>query len=420
MHDIRFIRENPEEFDRQLSRRGIAPISEEILEIDSEWRKLTAETQEFQSKRKSISKEIGLCKRQKQPSDHLEAEVLQLKKSLELSEEKAKEEASKLQAILETIPNLLSEEVPEGKGEEENQIVHEWGKKPDFSFEPRQHFDLGEKLGQMDFPTATKISGARFTILRGGLARLERALGQFMLDLHTQKFGFEETSVPILVNEEAMYGTDKLPKFAEESFQTTDGRWLIPTGEVSLTAMQAEEIIPEEKLPLRMTALTACFRSEAGAAGRDVRGMIRQHQFVKCELVAVTKPEESDAEHERLTRASETVLELLELPYRRMLLCAGDTGFGSTKTWDLEVWLPGAKAWREISSCSNTKEFQARRMNARYRSQEGLKFVHTLNGSGLAVGRTLVAVMENYQTEEGHIRVPKALLPYMGGLEIIS
>ncbi|QCE33610.1 serine--tRNA ligase [Acetobacteraceae bacterium] len=420
MHDIRFIRENPQEFDRQLARRGHTLVADKILALDAAWRKLTSQTQELQSKRKALSKEIGMCKRNKTPSEHLESEVANLKKELEICEDKSKQEAATLQDILARIPNLLSEDVPAGKSEADNQIVHEWGNKPEFSFKPEQHFDLGEKLGQMDFQTAAKISGARFVVLKGGLARLERALGQFMLDLHTQEFGFEETNVPILVNESAMYGTDKLPKFSEESFQTTDGRWLIPTGEVPLTATQAGEVIAEDKLPLRMTALTQCFRSEAGAAGKDVRGMIRQHQFLKCELVAITTPEQSEAEHERLTRAAETVLERLELPYRRLLLCEGDTGFGAAKTWDLEVWLPGAEAWREISSCSNTRDFQARRMNARYRSQEGLKFVHTLNGSGLALGRALVAVMENYQTEEGHIRIPKALQPYMGGATIIS
>ncbi len=310
--------------------------------------------------------------------------------------------------------------MPEGRDEDANQVVHQWGEVPVFDFEPKQHFELGEQLGLMDFSTAAKLSGARFTVLRGALARLERALGQFMLDVHTREFGYSETIVPLLVNDAAMYGTDKLPKFAEDSFQTTDGRWLIPTAEVPLTASVAGEILDAKTLPIRMTALSNCFRSEAGSAGRDVRGMLRQHQFSKVELVSVTTPEASADEHERMTRCAESILERLNIPYRRMLLCAGDTGFGAARTFDLEGWLPGQKAWREISSCSNTRDFQARRMNARYRSENGPAFVHTLNGSGLAVGRTLIAVMENGQTAEGTVEIPQVLQPYMGGLSRID
>lgn len=290
----------------------------------------------------------------------------------------------------------------------------------EFSFTPREHFELGEALGLMDFETASRLSGARFVVLRGALARMERALGQFMLDLHTTDNGYEETAVPVLVNNEAMYGTDKLPKFADQSFRTEDGRWLIPTAEVPLTASVSGQILPANVLPRELVALSSCFRSEAGAAGRDTRGMLRQHQFQKVEMVSITTPEESDAEHERMTRCAEMVLEKLGIPYRRLLLCAGDTGFGAAKTFDLEAWLPGQKAWREISSCSTTRDFQARRMNARYRVADGKPaFVHTLNGSGLAVGRTLIAVMENYQNEDGSITVPEVLRPYMGGIEVI-
>jgi seryl-tRNA synthetase len=311
--------------------------------------------------------------------------------------------------------------VPAGKDEQYNKKEKEWGQKRDFGFTPKQHFELGEALGLMDFAGAAKLAGSRFTVLHGALARLERALGQFMLDVHTTEHGYCETVVPLLVNDAAVFGTAQLPKFAEDLFQTTDGRWLIPTAEVSLTNLAGGEILPAAKLPWRLTALTPCFRSEAGSAGRDVRGMLRQHQFSKVELVSVVAPEESEAEHERMTRCAETILERLELPYRRMLLCAGDTGFGAVKTYDLEVWVPGQGTYREISSCSNTRAFQARRMNARFRPGEGKpEFVHTLNGSGVALGRAMIAVLENYQEQNGSITVPDVLRPYMGGLEIIT
>ena len=311
--------------------------------------------------------------------------------------------------------------MPGGAEESANQVVHEWGVQRPFAFTPREHWELGEALGLMSFTDAARISGSRFVVLRGALARLERALGQFMLDLHTTEHGYTEHAVPVLVNEAAMFGTGQLPKFAEDAFTTTDGRWLIPTAEVALTNLVAGEILPAAELPRRMTALTASFRSEAGSAGRDTRGMLRQHQFFKCELVTVTTPDASEAEHERMTRAAETVLERLELPYRRMLLCAGDTGFTAARTYDLEVWLPGQNAYREISSCSNTRDFQARRMNARFRPADGpVAFVHTLNGSGVAVGRALIAVIENNQSEDGTIAIPAALRPYMGGLAAIG
>ncbi len=326
-----------------------------------------------------------------------------------------------LRDTLAKIPNLLDGAVPEGKDEAENKLEKQFGAPRNFTFTPKQHFELGEALGLMDFAGAAKLAGSRFTVLKGALARLERALGQFMLDTHTGEFGYSETIVPLLVNDATMFGTGQLPKFAEDLFQTTDGRWLIPTAEVSLTNLAAGEILPAAKLPMRLTALSSCFRSEAGSAGRDVRGMLRQHQFNKVELVSITTPEQSWDEHERMTRAAETILERLELPYRRMLLCAGDTGFSAAKTYDLEVWMPGQGTYREISSCSNTLAFQARRMNARYRAGEQKPdFVHTLNGSGVAVGRALIAVMETYQNEDGSITVPEVLRPYMGGLEKIT
>ncbi len=327
-----------------------------------------------------------------------------------------------IRSVLEALPNILDADVPDGRDESANVVLKTWGQAPRFDFAPRQHFELGEALGLMDFAGAAKLAGARFTVLRGALARLERALGQFMIDLHTNEHGYEEMTVPSLVNDATVYGTGQLPKFAEDLFRTTDGRWLIPTAEVPLTNMAGGEITPVARLPWRMTALTDCFRSEAGSAGRDTRGMLRQHQFRKVEMVSIAHPEQSAAEHERMTRCAETVLERLGLPYRRMVLCAGDTGFGSVKTFDLEVWLPGQDAWREISSCSNTRDFQARRMNARFRAADGktLAFAHTLNGSGLAVGRTLIAVMENYQQADGSIRLPEVLRPYMGGLELIA
>ena len=353
-------------------------------------------------------------------SSALEAEVTGAKARMEELQATVDRLDGEIRAILERLPNQLDGSVPEGADESGNVQVHQHGTPREFAFAAREHFELGEALGLMDFETASRLSGARFVVLRGALARMERALGQFMLDLHTVENGYTETAVPVLVNNEAMYGTDKLPKFADQSFRTEDGRWLIPTAEVPLTASVAGQIVAGDVLPRRLVALSSCFRSEAGAAGRDTRGMLRQHQFQKVEMVSITMPEESDAEHERMPRCAEMVLEKLGIPYRRMLLCAGDTGFGAARTFDLEAWLPGQKAWREIAACSTTRAFQARRMNARYRAADGKPaFVHTLNGSGLAVGRTLIAVMENYQAEDGSITVPDVLRPYMGGIEVI-
>lgn len=483
MHDIRFIRENPEAFDAALARRGAEPLAQTLIGLDEVRRALTTQVQVAQSRRNEASKLIGaaMAKGDKDTADAIKAEVATIKEEMPALEARADEAAAKLKAALEIIPNLPADDVPDGAGEEENVEVSRWGSPREFDFTPKEHADLAPALG-MDFETGARLSGARFTFLRGDMARLHRALGQFMLDVQTREHGYEECNPPVLVKDEAMYGTDKLPKFAEDSFRTrvnfsdsdyntlaedflstvkvgmtlsVDGdesklagsnlqfsdsvrnavreslktslnadqeatRWLIPTSEVSLTASVLGELLDESALPMRLTALTLCFRSEAGAAGRDTRGFIRQHQFEKCELVSVVRPEDSEAEHGRMIRAAETILERLNLPYRKLLLCTGDMGFGARKTCDLEVWLPGQAAYREISSCSNTGDFQARRMNTRYRvagEQKTTEFVHTLNGSGLAVGRTLVAVLENYQNEDGSVTVPDALLPYMGGIE---
>lgn len=511
MHDIRFIRENPESFDLGLKRRGLPPQSVELIAIDEERRAATTAVQVAQSRRNEASKLIGAAmgKGDKETAEAIKAEVAALKEQMPALEAKADELAARLKAELEVIPNLPAEDVPDGAGEEENVEVSRWGTPRTFDFTPKEHADIAPALG-MDFETGARLSGARFTFLRGDMARLHRALGQFMLDVQTHEHGYEECNPPVLVKDEAMYGTDKLPKFADDSFgilneykkvdlawksfddsysieeqlqepvksivdrlQTSSNKlgtilrrseftelyedirdylnrsldrlkkqlavfddltekrdglkernqasslWLIPTSEVSLTASVMGELLDEAALPMRLTALTLCFRSEAGAAGRDTRGFIRQHQFEKCELVSIVKPEESEAEHQRMVRAAETILERLALPYRKLLLCTGDMGFGARKTYDLEVWLPGQGAYREISSCSNTGDFQARRMGTRYRvagEQKKTEFVHTLNGSGLAVGRTLVAVIENYQNADGSVSVPDALLPYMGGV----
>jgi seryl-tRNA synthetase len=420
MHDIRLIRDNPEAFDAGLARRGLAPLAAELIALDEERRAAVTEVQVAQSRRNEASKLIGaaMAKGDKDGAEAIKAEVAALKDTMPAMEARAEELAGKLKAALEIIPNLPGADVPDGAGEEDNAEVSRWGTPRTFDFTPREHADIAPALG-MDFETGAQLSGARFTFLRGGMARLHRALGQFMLDVQTGEHGYAECNPPVLVGDDAMYGTDKLPKFAEDSFNTTNGRWLIPTSEVSLTASVMGELLDEAALPMRLTALTLCFRSEAGAAGRDTRGFIRQHQFEKCELVSIVRPEDSEAEHQRMTRAAETILERLNLPYRKLLLCTGDMGFGARKTYDLEVWLPGQGAFREISSCSNTGDFQARRMNTRYRvagEQKTTQFVHTLNGSGLAVGRTLVAVIENYQNADGSVTVPEALLPYMGGV----
>ena len=425
MHDIAMIRQEPEAFDAGLARRGAEPVTAKLLDLDSRRRAVLTELQEAQNRRNAASKAIGqaMGKGDTEEADRLKAEVTELKATtLPHLEEQARTIGDELDTLLAGIPNLPADDVPDGAGEDENVELSTWGEKRVFDFQPREHADIGPYLG-LDFEIGADIAGARFTFLRGQIARLHRALGQFMLDRQTVENEYLECNPPLLVRDDAVFGTGQLPKFADDLFHTTDGRWLIPTAEVSLTNAVRGKIMEEGDLPLRMTALTQCFRSEAGAAGKDTRGFIRQHQFEKVELVSIVRPEDSEAEHERMTQCAEGILQALGLPYRKMLLCTGDMGFGARKTYDLEVWLPGQGAYREISSCSNTGDFQARRMNARYRPDSGetkTAFVHTLNGSGLAVGRTLVAVLENYQNEDGSVDVPEALHPYMGGLTKLS
>ena len=423
MHDIRLIRETPAAFDAGLARRGLAPLADAILARDARHRALTTEAQVAQARRNEASKAIGAAKAAKDETTAatLMEEVAALKTRLPELEAEADREGQAIRETLAALPNLPADDVPDGADEDGNVEVARWGTPRAFAFEPRWHDDIAAGLG-LDMPAAAAIAGARFALLKGGLARLNRALGQFMIDRQTRDRGYTEASVPLLVRDDAVFGTAQLPKFAEDLFQTTDGRWLIPTAEVSLTNIVREQIVAEGDLPLRFTALTPCFRSEAGAAGRDTRGLIRQHQFDKVELVSITAADQSDAEHERMTAAAEAILQALELPYRKMLLCAGDMGFAARKTYDLEVWLPAQGAYREISSCSNCGDFQARRMNARYRAEgdKGTRFVHTLNGSGLAVGRTLVAVLDNWQQADGSVTVPPALRPYMDGVETLE
>ncbi len=420
MHDIRAIRDDPALFDHAMARRRLASVAPGIVALDTDRRAALTELGERQARRNALAKQIGPLKRSGGDTAALEAEAASLRDAMAALESRAATADAEIDAQLAGLPNILDPAVPDGADEAANIEEKQVGT-PASLAAARQHFELGEALGMMDFAAATKLAGARFTVLRGPLARLERALGQWMIDLHVAEHGYEETAVPLLVNDATAYGSNQLPKFVDDMFRTTDGRWLIPTAEVPLTNMAAGEILPESRLPMRMVALTDCFRSEAGSAGRDTRGMLRQHQFRKVELVSITRPQDSDAEHERMTRCAETVLERLALPYRRMLLCAGDTGFGAAKTYDLEVWLPGQGRYREISSCSNTRSFQARRMNARFRPAEGKpEFVHTLNGSGVAVGRALIAVMETYQQPDGSITVPDVLRPYMAGSDRIA
>lgn len=423
MLDIKWIRENPHLLDEALTRRGADAEAAAIVAMDEEWRQLTAKVQDAQSRRNSASREIGIAMKDgdKGRAESLKAEVAEIKGFLSDAEDQERDLQARLRDALSRLPNVPYDDVPEGADEDANVEVRRAGTIRNFDFDPKEHFEIGEALGQMDFTTAAKISGSRFTVLSGRIARLERALGQFMLDLHTSEHGYTEIQPPLLVNDAAAYGTDKLPKFSGDLFRTTDGRWLIPTAEVPLTFTVADEITDAAKLPIRLTALTACFRSEAGSAGRDTRGMLRQHQFYKVELVSITDQESSLDEHERMTKCAETVLDRLELPYRTMVLSTGDMGFGARKTYDIEVWLPGQNAYREISSCSVCGDFQARRMNARYRAtgEKQTNFVHTLNGSGVAVGRALIAVIENYQNSDGSITVPDVLRPYMNGIEII-
>jgi len=425
MHDLRWIRENPDAFDRGLERRGLPPCAEQVLALDKEWRAFETAAQEAQAARNRLSREIGGAKSRGEPIDALLRQVEGSKEAEATTAAKTAELRQQIDALLASLPNLPAEEVPDGPDESANLEIRRVGEPPRFNFAPLPHEAIGEKLGLMDFARAAKLSGSRFVVLKGALARLERAIAQFMLDLHTREFGYTEISPPLLVRDEVVFGTGQLPKQAEDMFRTTDetgGFWLIPTAEVPLTNLVAGEILDETVLPLRFTAWTPCFRSEAGAAGKDTRGMLRQHQFQKVELVSVTRPEDSEAEHERMTGCAEEVLKRLGLPYRVMLLSSGDMGFAARKTYDLEVWLPAQNTYREISSCSNCGPFQALRMKARYRPAggKGAQPLHTLNGSGLAVGRTLIAILENFQRANGTVAIPEALQPYMGGQKAIG
>jgi seryl-tRNA synthetase len=419
--DPKWLREEPEALDHALKRRGLPAMAAALAERDAALRALQTELQQAQAKRNALSKEIGKVQAQGGDRGPLVAEVGALKTRIQEGEELLRERTATLQALLATLPNVLAPEVPDGADESANLLLRSWGEPLRFDFEPKEHDDLGARLG-MDFARAGKLSGARFVVLSGALARLERALATFMLDVQTREHGYTEVAPPLLVRDQALFGTGQLPKFAEDLFRTTSYHWLIPTAEVSLTNLVADEILDAEQLPLRYTAWTPCFRSEAGSAGKDTKGMIRQHQFTKVELVSIVRPEASEAEHERMTARAEEILKRLELPYRVMLLCGGDTGFAARKTYDLEVWLPGQGRYREISSCSNCGDFQARRMRARFRTkgERETRFVHTLNGSGLAVGRTLIAILENFQQADGSVVLPAALRPYMGGLERLS
>jgi len=419
MHDIRWIRDHPDEFDRGLARRALEPLAARLIAIDERRRAVIGRLEAAQARRNAASREIGQAKAKKDEAraQALMAEVAGLKTAIQDGEEEEKRVVAELEAALAPIPNLPLAEVPDGRDERDNVVHHHFGAKRNYAFTPKQHFELGEALGLMDFETAAKLSGSRFVVLRGGLARLQRALAQFMLDLHTTEHGYLEVDPPLLVKEQVPYGTGNLPKSAEDMFCTREGFWLIPTAEVPLTNLVREQILDEDRLPLRFTACTPCFRSEAGSAGKDTRGMLRQHQFTKVELVSITTPEQSLEEHDRMLASAEEVLRRLDLHYRVVTLCAGDMGFASQKTYDIEVWLPGQGAYREISSCSVCGDFQARRMDARYRAKDGraVRHVHTLNGSGVAVGRAMIAVMETYQQDDGTIAIPDALKPYLRG-----
>jgi len=432
MHDIKLIREDPAAFDKALTRRNMAPASAEILKLDTERRATQTAMQEAQARRNDLSRQVGEMKRKGENADVLMQDVAALKENLAAYEAKEKDLGQKLDTLLSSLPNRPAEDVPDGKDEHDNVELRRFST-PRERTVIKEHFELGEALGEMDFETAVRMSGTRFTILKGHLAQLERAIGNFMLDLHTGEFGYTEVSPPLFVKDDIMYGTAQLPKFIDDQFSVMPGPlssateetprwWLIPTAEVPLTNLVNGQILAREKLPIRVTARTPCFRAEAGSAGKDTRGMLRQHQFYKVELVSIAAPEESKAEHERMTQCAETVLKKLEIPFRTIVLCTGDMGFGAQKTYDLEAWLPGQKTFREISSCSNCGDFQARRMNARCRTagEKGTTFVHTLNGSGLAIGRCLIAVMENYQNDDGSISIPTVLQPYMRGLTKIE
>ncbi len=424
MHDIKYIRENPDDFVAAMARHKISPW--DIIENDKKHRIVLTNLQALQEKRNALSRKIGEIKKADGDADVIMAEVESIKKQMAELEADEKECINALNSRLLTLPNILDADIPDGADETDNQHIRSHGDAPQFTFTPRDHVALGEALGMMDFAAGAKLSGARFVVLKDELARLERGLASFMLDSHTAKFGYQEILPPALVKGEILQGTGQLPKFADDLFKTTDDRWLIPTAEVPLTNLVAGEILNTDDLPLRMTAYTQCFRAEAGSAGRDTRGMIRQHQFSKVELVSITHPDNSADELNRMTNCAEEILKRLGLSYRVMLLCSGDTGFSAKRTHDIEVWLPGQDdgkgMYREISSCSNCGDFQARRMKARFRKkgEKDTQFVHTLNGSGLAIGRTMIAILENYQQEDGSIRIPEALQPYMGGLEVIS
>ena len=423
MFDIKWIRDNPDAFDQGLRRRGLEPASAALVELDGKRRRALTRAQDIQARRKLASREIGAAKARGEDAGALIDEVSRSKAEEAAAEEEARAAAAALDAALAELPNLAAADVPEGADETANEEIRTWGDKPDFAFPPKEHFDIGEALGMMDFETAARMSGARFVLLTGALARMERALASFMLDLHTGEFGYTEVNPPALVRDEALFGTGQLPKFGDDLFPVDqEGLWLIPTAEVPLANIAAGRIVEAGDLPRRYAAMTWCFRSEAGAAGKDTRGMIRQHQFTKVELVSVTRPEESDDELERMTACAEEVLKRLGLPFRTVVLATGDMGFAARKTYDIEVWLPGQGRYREISSCSNCGDFQARRMKARFRikGEKQTRFVHTLNGSALAVGRTLIAILENGQQADGSVAVPEALRPYMGGLERIA
>jgi seryl-tRNA synthetase len=419
--DLKWLRDQPQALDHALRRRGLPPIAAELGERDAAVRALQTELQQAQARRNALSREIGKIRAQGADTSAVMAEVGALKQQIQTGEDTLRELAAELEARLAEIPNVLSDDVPDGADESANVELRRWGEPRRFDFPRKEHDDLGARLG-MDFARAAKLAGARFVALFGPLARLERALATFMLDVQTTEHSYTEVAVPLLVRDHVLFGTGQLPKFAEDQFRTTTGHWLIPTAEVALTNLVADEILDAEALPLRYTAWTPCFRSEAGSAGKDTKGMVRQHQFTKVELVSIVRPEESDAEHERMTACAEAILRRLELPYRVAVLCSGDTGFAARKTYDVEVWLPGQGRYREISSCSNCGDFQARRMGARFRAkgERETRFVHTLNGSGLAVGRTLIAVLENFQEADGSVVLPEVLHPYMDGLERLT
>ena len=422
MHDLKWIREQPDAFDRAMARRGLAPQSPRLLELDQERRRLHQDLQEMQTRRNEASKEIGQKMKagEQAAAEQAKQEVADLKRRMAEVETREQQLQGDLDALLAGLPNVLADDVPDGEDEDDNVLVRSWGA-PHTLDPAKQHFELGEATGEMDFELAAKLSGSRFVVMQGEIARLHRALGQFMIDLQAGQHGYTEVNPPVLLRDDALYGTGQLPKFGDDLFRTTNGFWLSPTAEVPLTNLMADEIVAEADLPIRYTALTLCFRAEAGAAGKDTRGMLRQHQFEKCEMVSIAHPDKSWDELERMVGCAEAVLQKLDVPYRVVTLCSGDTGAAARKTYDLEVWLPGQGLYREISSCSNTGDYQARRMKARYRPNEskGTRFVHTLNGSGIAVGRALIAVLENHQQPDGSVRVPEALRPYIGGRETI-